>query len=474
MTYTRLTLVLLVLLVSRVPLTAAAEAAKRIPYAEVESKERVVLRRYLDAADWPIRVFGLLRLERYDGPEIEPILRRAAGDEAWPVRCFAIRAAMRQGVQLTAADLPAEETEPRVIRAALRAGIELDEERVERVGLRLLRSRTLDTRLLGLEIAAASKSPKLRAQGARRIVTFIDNIEPMVLRIAGPRIARMYHLDPAPLNLAQWRAWAANSGGRIRDLPLPTKVVTSSPPSIVAEMDVETFNRLLDYLDVLRQRTMDIALVMDSTASMRPMIDEARVGVDSLILFFNDIARSMRLAFIAYRDHDNEPVWEGEVFTADVEHIRRFLFEIRITGGTDLPEAVYDGLAACTRLDWNEDAHRQLILIGDARPHDTDMGRTLDLAGRFFNEGIPVHAIHIEMVVPRNAPYATPEYLAQISEHNRLTVEAFQGIAESGGGQFVALDDAHELVPTLMHTSIEEGWWTVFDEFYTLYRELCR
>ena len=89
-------------------------------------------------------------------------------------------------------------------------------------------------------------------------------------------------------------------------------------------MDPKTLGRLLDYLAALRKRDLDLAIVMDSTASMLPMINEARAGVDSLILFLSDISGSMRLAFVAYRDHDNKPVWEGHRFTDDVESIRHF------------------------------------------------------------------------------------------------------------------------------------------------------
>jgi hypothetical protein len=33
---------------------------------------------------------------------------------------------------------------------------------------------------------------------------------------------------------------------------------------------------------------------------------------------------------------------------------------------------------------------------------------------------------------------------------------------------------ADELVPAVMHLTIEEAWWPVFDEFYEVYVTLCR
>ena len=35
-------------------------------------------------------------------------------------------------------------------------------------------------------------------------------------------------------------------------------------------------------------------------------------------------------------------------------------------------------------------------------------------------------------------------------------------------------DEAEQLVPAIMHLTIEESWWPPFDEFYAAYLELCR
>ena len=236
-------------------------------------------------------------------------------------------------------------------------------------------------------------------------------------------------------------------------------------------MSVDTFARLVDYLDALRQRDLDLVIVMDATSSMIPMINEARVGVDGLILFLNDISKTMRLAFVAYRDHDNKPVWEGHRFTVEVVAIRNFLFNLRITGGADLPEAVLEGLTACGSLNWNPYAARQIILVGDARPHDEDVYKVLNLVETYRNEGITVHAVHVPMEI---ADFAPPQRRASVQQHNAMTATAFEDIATHGGGQKVTLSGTDQLVPSIMHTTLQEAWWPTFDEFYDLYLQLCR
>ncbi len=359
-------------------LAAPPAAAGDVPLTTLSDRERRTLDRYIEAPDWPIRVFGLLRLERYTGDEVNQILRRDAAEGAWPLRCFALRQAHRQGLRLKEADVgPLDE--PHVLRAALRWGVEVDEELVRRTARKLLRTKTIDALMMGMEIAAASDLQKLRADAARRAGVLIRNMDTTVQALVGRRLAVVLGVQPVPSDVRQWHGWLRAQREPLQLAPRrpPPAVVEAGTPSLVAELDQETFNRLLDYLDVLRQRDLDMALVMDSTYSMLPMIDEARAGVDSLILFFNDMSRTMRLAFVAYRDHDNKPVWEGHPFTTDVNSIRKFLFGIRITGGADLPEAVFEGLAACASLQWNPQATRTIILIGDARPHEADTDRVL-------------------------------------------------------------------------------------------------
>ncbi len=236
-------------------------------------------------------------------------------------------------------------------------------------------------------------------------------------------------------------------------------------------MEAETFSRLLDYLDFLRQRDLELVIVMDFTSSMLPMINQARAGVDALILFMNDISRTLRLGFVAYRDHDNKPVWEGHRFTVEVVAIRNFLFNLRITGGADLPEAVLEGLTACGNLNWNPNAIRQIILVGDARPHDEDVFKVLNLVETYRNEGVTVHAVHVPMEITNFAP---PGRRALVQHHNAMTATAFQDIATHGGGQKVTLSGTDQLVPSIMHTTLQEAWWPTFDQFYELYLQLCR
>jgi hypothetical protein len=61
-----------------------------------------------------------------------------------------------------------------------------------------------------------------------------------------------------------------------------------------------------------------------------------------------------------------------------------------------------------------------------------------------------------------------------LSEYNAETAATFVEIARLGGGRMSSLDDAGHLVLAIMHFSIADPWWPVFDGFYVQYVELCR
>jgi hypothetical protein len=75
-------------------------------------------------------------------------------------------------------------------------------------------------------------------------------------------------------------------------------------------------------------------------------------------------------------------------------------------------------------------------------------------------------------VASRPAAPGSPEEFN--SDYNRTTGEMFAAIAEIGGGQKTEMTSSGDLVPAIMHFTIEDGWWPVFDEFYERYLELCR
>jgi len=453
-----------------------------IDFSHIDERERKQLEAMVAAEDWPIRVFGLLRMERYRGPGAGAIITAALKDKDWHVQCFALRQARQMEITIAAEDLP-DELHPHVIRAALREGIALPAETIENAATKLLRTKGLDELMLGLEIAAASDIAPLRADAAKRATRLVRSMDMKIATLVARRLAVILDLPKTPRTPDEWRAALA---GREDDAVLPlAPAVTARPKpelrNLVSDMDDETFTRLQDYLDVLRRRDLDLVIVMDATASMVPMVNQARAGIDSLILFMNDISRAMRLGFVAYRDRDNLPVTNVHPFTDDIAKIREFLFKVPITGGADYPEAVLDGFEACLNLKWNPapKAEREIVLVGDAPPHAEDVYRTLAVLESFRDKRVTVNTVHVPMDYPdghyhRLTPDEAAEAKDWLTAYNESTAITFADMAKSGGGQPTSLTQTAELVPAIMRFTLEDAWWTVFDEFYAMYLEQCR
>jgi len=442
---------------------------QRIEWAKVNPRERQLIEELLASPDWPLRVFAMLRLERYGGEDVERAIRGRFKDDAWQVRCFALRQAAQMGYAIDDAELAGED-EPHVIRAAVRAGVEFDEAFLSAGAKKLMRMHDVELLLLGLEIAAASDIEELREEAQRRFIRIMENMDGMILARTSRRLAAIAGIVPAPSGVDEWTAWFRRHKGRIPlSPPVAEAGVKRLPPSLVAMLDIDAYMRLIDYLNFLKQRDLELVIVMDFTHSMLPMINQARAGVDSLIVFLNDISRTMRLGFVAYRDYDNEPVFEKHDFTQDVDSVRNFLFNVRITGGRDFPEAVLEGLTACGGLEWTEAASRQIIVVGDAPPHERDIYQVNNLVDSYRDREIMVHAVHVPM------SYGSyPLSNAWFDQYNSSTGATFAEIAHRGGGRKVELHEAEQLVPSVMHFALEESWWPVFDEFYRLYLESCR
>lgn len=459
---------------------AGLTGTPRVAWVELEPRLQEQMKQLLADPNWPIRVFGILRLERYSGPEPEQFVRGALADSAWQVRCFAIRTASRMQLEIDP-EVFKDEMDPKVIRAALREGVALDEAQIKPHAMRLLKTRGIEELTLGLELAACCDDAEIRAEAEKRAARLIKNMDDSVALLISRRLALVVGIARPPDNGREWRAWLASKGDKITlaTADFTRKSFNRSSTPLITGMDDDAYTRLLDYLSSLKQRDLDLVIVMDATASMIPMVNQVRAGVDSLILFMGDISRNMRLAFVAYRDHDNEPIWDGHPFTTDITSIRKYLFDLRITGGADLPEAVLEGLTACEKLQWNGKAEREVVLVGDAPPHDEDMYQVMRLLQAMRDSGLTVNAVHVPMEYPegmyaRLTPPEAEERRAEQEKYNSDTARTFEQIADAGGGKKTELAAAETLVPSIMHFTIEEAWWPAFDEFYAVYLEMCR
>ena len=132
---------------------------------------------------------------------------------------------------------------------------------------------------------------------------------------------------------------------------------------------------------------VDLAFVVDTTASMTPLIEAAQRQMIELLDGLAQAASvDLRLGVVEYRDHppQDRMVYRVHPFTGDLGRARGTIMKLRAKGGGDGPEAVLDGvLAACWELAWRPHARRLAVLVGDAPPHGAGA------VGDAFPDGCP-------------------------------------------------------------------------------------
>jgi hypothetical protein len=153
--------------------------------------------------------------------------------------------------------------------------------------------------------------------------------------------------------------------------------------------------QIKNILEKERGKTVDIVLCLDTTSSMRNDIAAVR---KMLIPMLQDIIKdfySFRIGMVLYKDYFDEYLNRVIPFTGDFDQFQQTLNAVRVGGGRDIPEAVYEALyEAAVQFPWEADA-KLIILIGDAPPHPRQRGDiSKDMVNDVVEErGITVHAI---------------------------------------------------------------------------------
>ena len=127
-------------------------------------------------------------------------------------------------------------------------------------------------------------------------------------------------------------------------------------------------------VDCVASYAVDIAFVVDATASMQDEIDYLKLDINDVIYQAKQMDDKLKMRFgsVFYRDHGDTYLTKKQDFTKVLSESSAFIEEQFAEGGGDGPEAVEDALSvAIDSLSWNEEARaRVLFLVLDAPPHN--------------------------------------------------------------------------------------------------------
>jgi len=236
----------------------------------------------------------------------------------------------------------------------------------------------------------------------------------------GGRHGEVYLTDGTFINIRAFTLPYADYRGAFRDNPFLLEAKQEAPPGppegIYMRETVDAFSQIAkdgsgeliyssgpdDVVDLIHNAlekekgsALDIVICLDTTNSMRKYIDALR---ERLIPTLEDMLSgfpSFRIGMVLFKDYYDTYLTRVIPFTADFARFQTELNAIRVSGGGDIPEAVYEALHdGATKFTWEAES-RVMILIGDAPPHPRPRGRiTKAMVDNAASErNIKVHAM---------------------------------------------------------------------------------
>ncbi|MBN2890598.1 MAG: T9SS type A sorting domain-containing protein [Bacteroidales bacterium] len=145
-----------------------------------------------------------------------------------------------------------------------------------------------------------------------------------------------------------------------------------------------------------KPQNVDIAIVVDATASMQDEMDYLKFDINDVIFQAKEFSNTLNLRFanVFYRDKGDIYLTESQDFTRVLSESIAYANEHNANGGGDYPEAVDVALdLAINNLSWGDDTRTKIIfLVLDAHPHNTPevQERIINLCYQAAEKGIRI------------------------------------------------------------------------------------
>lgn len=166
---------------------------------------------------------------------------------------------------------------------------------------------------------------------------------------------------------------------------------------IVLEFDVPVDNYLEVNLNDLviknEPKTLDLALIVDTTGSMGDEILYLKSELRDVLDRVEQLNVNINLALIFYRDYGDAYVTKVFDFTDDLETQYDNLSKQNAYGGGDTPEAIHEALLEARNLNWGENSTKLLIHVCDAPIHNLE-----DHAKSFSESVLELTKIGVKMI----------------------------------------------------------------------------
>jgi Mg-chelatase subunit ChlD len=122
---------------------------------------------------------------------------------------------------------------------------------------------------------------------------------------------------------------------------------------------------------------LDLVFIVDTTASMRPVLHELAVAMGGIVRILERLVPSVRVAIAAYSDHDTglTPLRVFPLTPTDAGGLQRTVHTLMglsaaTVGSLTTDEDLHLGVNAAVAMPFRRGARQALIVMTDAPPHD--------------------------------------------------------------------------------------------------------
>ncbi len=143
---------------------------------------------------------------------------------------------------------------------------------------------------------------------------------------------------------------------------------------IYSEGEESLLDDIAAVLDHAEGESLDLVFAIDTTESMKNDVPFLKEKLIELLEEKTEGFIDVSVGLVYYKDYGETYITKTVPFTRDMEQVKKAVDRIKVWGGKDRPEAVYEALdSAVTGYAWSAD-ERIIILIGDAPPHPKPKG----------------------------------------------------------------------------------------------------
>lgn len=375
---------------------------------------------------WAMRAIACMRLERSAESGAISMLRSLSRDPDPRVRAFAVTARFLRKDPPTA-DVILADPDRRVLRAALRCGLHVDPEELATIVQPLLRPEDREECLLGVELSACIDHARLRHRAVDALGRVIMRFDRAGAGASTPRLETLLDASGGWRPTDWQRHWQdMNPRQRTLACPMPSH---EHALALAGDADFASFAAALRAAIV---QPIDLAICMDSSASMFADLPRAQALGDRLGRSLADLVPGSRVAVVGYRDRKSDFITQAFPFEASIPAWRTALWGFAADKGGSAPEAVLEGLRVTYSLAWDPMRRNIVVLIGDGTPHIGTRGLCAEAAAE-----------------ARTRARVTTHVVSALPEGAVEAVDGFPEIAAAGGGHHLRITASQDL-PSLL------------------------